>query len=604
MSTGSFHRGAARAGARGAAALLLLALGAGLATAGDLEFSAAVDRTTVGVGEQLELTLTVRGEDMLSAPSPTLPPLPDFTLLGSSSSQSTSISIMNGQMKKQATVNFVYALAPRRLGTATIPACRLVYQGKTYESQPIEITVVKAPQGQAAPSPSQLAAPPSRASVPLEGNLFLSVVPSRRTVYLGEPITLEVALCTRYQLANAGWAAMPSFDGFWAENLYDADRFDFQRRVIDGKPYDVSVLKRVELFPTSPGTATIKPMAFNVAVSQAPRDFFDMFGSTQTVRLESKPIAITVLPLPDNGRPSEFTGGVGRFTMTASLDRAATTNSEPVSLTIQLSGSGNIRMIDKPKLAPVDGLRILEPEVKDDAHASPDGVRGTKTFRFPIIPQGDGKYVVPPVAVAYFDPQDKAYHTLKAGPFEFAASGSAASAPLVEATGLKVLGTDIAYIKPDASALPVTPLAPPWWPSFLYLLSLGMVGSALWYRGHSERLLSDRGYARKTRSSGLVRQRLRQAERLLRKNDDKGFYAALTQAVMGYIGDRFNIETHAMTKDQLRSALEQNRVAPEVSAAVLEIVDECELARFSPALLERRDPKRLFERSREALGKI
>src|SRR5260221_14575857 len=96
-----------------------------------------------------------------------------------------------------------------------------------------------------------------------------------------------------------------------------------------------------------------------------------------------------------------------------------------------------------------------------------------------------------------------------------------------------------------------------------------MVGTALGDGGHRERLLSDRGYARKTRSSGLVRQRLRQAERLLRKNDDKGFYAALTQAVMGYIGDRFNIETHAMTKDQLRSALEQNRGASEGSAAGL-----------------------------------
>jgi hypothetical protein len=345
-------------------------------------------------------------------------------------------------------------------------------------------------------------------------------------------------------------------------------------------------------------------MAFTAAVVQPPRDFFDMFGSSQTVRIESKPVTLNVLALPENGKPKEFTGGVGQFTMVASLDRTATTNSEPLNLTVRVSGSGNIRMIGKPEIAPIAGLKILDPEAKDDARATADGVRGTKTFRFPIIPQSDGRYVIDPIAIAYFDPRGKAYHTLKAGPFEFSASGSATSAPLVEATGLKVLGTDISYIKPDASALRITPMDPPWWPNLLYLLSLGMVGSALWYRGHSERLLSDRGYARKTRSSGLVKRRLRDAEKLLKRNDEKGFYAALTQAVMGYLGDRFNIETHAMTRDQLRAALEQCRLAPEASAEVIAIVDECEMARFSPAMLERRDPRRLFERTRDALGRL
>ena len=584
--------------------MLAIALVAGVAVAADLEFSASVDQTTVGLGDQFQLTLTVQGEDMLSVPSPALPPLPDFNVLGSTSSQATNISIMNGQMKKQATVNFIYVLSAKHLGKATIPPCKLTYQGKEYESQPIEITVVKASQGRAVPMPSQPGAGPSRAQVPLEGNLFLSVAPSRKTVYVGEPVTVEISLCTRFQISNGGWAQLPTFDGFWSENLFEAEKFDFQRRTIDGKPFIVSVLKRVVLFPLSPGTASIKPMAFNAAVVQPARDFFDMFGSTQTVRVESKPVELEVLAPPENGKPKEFTGGVGQFTMSAMLDRATTTNSEPLNLTVRVNGSGNIRMIGKPEIPPIAGLRILEPEVKDDARATGDGVRGTKTFRFPIIPQSDGRYVIPPIAIAYFDPHDKAYHTLQAGPFEFSASGSATNAPMVEATGLKVLGTDINYIKPDVAALAVAPMNSPAWPNLLYLLSLGMVGSALWYRGHSERLLSDRGYARKTRSSGLVKRRLQQAEKLLKKNDEKGFYAALTQAVMGYLGDRFNIETHAMTRDQLRAALDERQVAPGTSAEVIAIVDECETARFSPAMLEDRNPRRLFEKARDALGRI
>jgi hypothetical protein len=574
------------------------------AAAADLEFSASVDQTTVGLGEQFQLSLTVQGEDMLSVPQPTLPPLPDFSVIGSTSSQSTNISIVNGQMKKQATVSFIYALAAKKLGKLLIPACRLQYQGRTYETQPIEITVVKSAQRSATPAPAMPGAPPSRASVPIEGNLFLSALPDRNTVYVGEPVTLEVSLGTRFQLGDAGWAEMPSFDGFWAEKIFDADRFDFQRRTIDGKSFAVAVLKKVALFPLSAGKTTIKPMAMNVVVQQAPRDFFDIFGTSQNVRVESRPVVLDVLPLPEAGRPKEFTGGVGRFTIAAALDRTSTSNSEPVNLIVKVSGSGNLRMIEKPAIVPIEGLKILEPEVQDDAHVSGDAVQGTKTFRFPIIPQSDGKYEIPPVAIAYFDPQAKAYRTIRSGALEFSASGSAASAPLAEASGLKVLGSDIDYIKPDAVSLAVTPMSPPWWPSLLYLLGLGTVASAFGYRRHSERLQSDRGYARKSRSSGLVRRRLREAERLLRRHDEKGFHAALTRAVMGYVGDRFNIETHAMTRDQLRGEMERLQIEPETARALIEIVDRCEIARFSPGEREAQDPRRLFERARETLGRI
>jgi hypothetical protein len=231
-------------------------------------------------------------------------------------------------------------------------------------------------------------------------------------------------------------------------------------------------------------------------------------------------------------------------------------------------------------------------------------VRGTKTFRYPILPQADGKYVIPPIRVAYFDPQAKAYRTLSAGPFEFSASGSTRNAPLVEATGLKVLGTDIRYIKADAAGLAVTPLAAPWWPALLYLVSLGLVGGAFTYRAHERRLRADRGYARKVRSSRLVRARLRQAEALLKKRDEKGFHAALAQAVMGYVGDRHDMDTQAMTRELLQAEMERRQLDPAAVAAVVEVLSQCDYARFSPGLVTVKDPRELFEKARDALGRV
>jgi hypothetical protein len=583
--------------------LMFLVVPAGVLSA-ELQFSASVDRTTVGLDEQFQLTLAVQGEDMASVPRPVLPALPDFNLLGSTSSQSTNISFINGQMRKQASVSFLYALSAKRLGRLVIPPCKLTYEGREYASQPIEITVAKAAQGQAQPMPSRPGARPPDANVPIDGNLFLSVVPGRRTVFVGEPVLLEVSLYVRLRVTDGGWAEMPTFDGFWAEKVYDATRFDFQRRTLAGKAYDVSRLKAVALFPLSPGEITLKPMAFNVAVTQTSRDFFDVFGTTQTVRVESKPVTIKVLPLPEKGKPGEFTGGVGRFTLSGALDRAATTNSEPINLTLTISGSGNVRMVGKPVIPAVPGLRILDPEIKEDVRAGPDGVQGTRTFRYPIIPQTDGKFVIPPIRIAYFDPRAKSYKTLTSGTYECSASGSIQSAPVVEATGLKVLGTDINYIKADAAGLVVTPIDPPGWPNLLYAVSLGLVAGAFWYRGHSQRLLSDRGYARKMRSSRLVRARLRQAEAFLKKQDERSFHAALTQAVMGYLGDRFNIETQAMTKEQLQAELERLEVGPGTVASVIEIIEQCEIARFSPGVRAMDDPQQLFQKARDVMGKV
>jgi hypothetical protein len=573
------------------------------AWAAEIQFSATVDQTTVGLGDTFQLILTVQGEDMMSVPRPSLPPMADFNVLGSTSSQSTNISIINGQFKRQANVSFIYGLSAKHLGKAVIPSALLTYQGREYRTQPVEITVVSSSQGQGQSAPAP-AAPPIRGQPSGDANLFLSVTPSRRTVYVGEPVLVDVQLCTRYQVTNGGWAALPSYDGFWTEKVYEADKFDFQRRTIEGKIYGVSELQKVVLFPLSPGTATIKPMTFNVTVAQSPHDIFDVFGSAQTVSVASRPVALEVLPLPENGKPVEFTGGVGQFGVTAALDRATTTNSEPINLTVRVTGSGNLRMVDKPAFGPIPGVKILDPEIKDDGHVAGDGVRGTKAFRYPIIPQTDGKFVIGPIAMAYFDPRAKSYKTVKTEPLEFSASGSVSNAAITEASGLRVLGTDIAYIKPDASRLPVIPMDVPWWPNAFYVLSAGMVGSAFWFRAHSERLASDRGYARMSRSSALVRRRLRQAQNMLKKNDSKAFHAALAQAVMGYVGDRFNIDSNAMTRDRLRSELERLNVPADTTSALIQVIDACEVARFSPDTNHSADPRVLFERARDVLGKI
>lgn len=576
----------------------------GLLLASAINFSASVDQSTVGLGEQFALNVTVQGEDMASVPKPQLPDLPDFNIRGSSSSQSTSFQIINGKMSKQASVNFIYYLSAKKTGQLTIGACRITYDGQEYQSQPISMEVTKTAQARAQQQPGQSPQPSSQARIPVDGNLYLSAYCSRKTVYLGEQVNAEFTLYNRFQISGLNLAEQPAFSGFWAEKIYDAQKLEFKRQTVDGKQFDVFLVKKVALFPMTSGQLEIKPMALNVEIVQRSRDIFDFFGSTQNMKVESKPLHLTVLPLPENGKPAEFTGGVGKFTMTAELDRTSTSGSEPITLTIKISGTGNIRLIEKPVIPAITGLKILDPEIKDQVQASGDVIRGSKTFRYPVIPQADGKYVLPAIKMAYFDPGDKSYHTLQSKVLECTATGCTPNAPLVEATGLKVLGTDINYIKPDKTDIrPYIPAS--WWLLGLgYLLSLAVLGTSFFYRAHRNKLDSDRGYARKHRSVALVKRRLKAAEKLLKDDPRKEFYAVLFQAVLGYVGDRYNLDAHALSKDQLKAELLRLSLAPGLVDKIVEIIEQCDIARFSPGQAAYKTPRELFERSQEILSQL
>ncbi|MBI4726806.1 protein BatD [candidate division TA06 bacterium] len=574
----------------------------GLLLAAGIDFSASVDQTTVGLGEQFTLTVNVQGEDMASVPKPQLPDLPDFNVLGNSSSQSTSFQIINGKMSKQASVNFIYYLSAKKTGKLTLGPCILKYNGQEYQSQDINIEVTKS--AQARPQQSGQSPKASHARIPLDGNLYLSVYCNKKTIYLGEQVNVEFVLYNRFQINGLNLAEQPSFGGFWTENIYDAQKIEFKRQTVDGKQFDVFLLKKTALFPMTSGQLEIKPMALNVEIVQRSRDIFDFFGTTQNVKVESKPIHLTVLPLPENGKPAEFTGGVGSFAMTAELDRSSTTGSELINLTIKVSGAGNIRLIEKPVIPATTGLKILDPEIKDQVQTSGDVIKGSKSFRYPIIPQADGKYVLPAIKMAYFDPGDKSYHTLQSKVLECTASGCTPNAPLVEATGLKVLGADINYLKPDRTEIRPFKSSPWWLLGSGYFISFALRGFSFLYRAHRNKLDSDRGYARKYKSGALVKKRLKAAVRLLKDNPDQEFYASLFHAVLGYVGDRCNLDTHALSKEQLKAELLRLNLTPDLADKIIEMVEQCDIARFSPDQAAYKTPRDLFDRSREILNQL
>lgn len=546
-----------------------------------LNFVASVSSTEVRIGDPLLLTLSVEGENIGPVPAPQLPDLPGFDIGGTSSSQSTSIQIAGGKTVRRQLINFIHTLYPRAAGETVIGPCRLEFGGETYETEPIAVRVIQAGQS----TPPKTGAPPlpqdPGPGTTVAEDLRLVAAVNRRTVYVGEPVIVEYTLYTRLRLADINLAAAPSFSGFWVEPIYDAQRIEFQRKPVDGKVYDYCVLKKSALFPMTSGRLQVAPMKLDVAVVRAPRDFFDVFSRPSIVPLQSEVYNIDVIPLPEAGKPGVFTGGVGSFTISAALDRTVSEAAEPIDLTIRITGSGNIKLIERPLIPSVPGLRILDPETRTSVEFSGTTFRGYKEFRYPLIPQTDGEHVVPAIVLAYFDPADREYHTVATERLKFTATQTSTPVETAQTGGLRAIGADVRYIKPDVKNLRMQGMFARHWLWLPYVACLLMIVSALIYQRHQTRLINDRAYARKTRSSRLLRSRMKEAENELKKGNEKGFYGALSRVLLGYIGDRYNLDVGSLTTGDLIGELEKRGVSADNRKRLSELLMECDL-RFLP----------------------
>lgn len=569
--------------------------------AAELNFVASVNRTEVALGEPIMLTLSVEGENIGKVPSPEMPDLPDFDIGSTSTSQSTNIQMVGGKVIQRQFFNFIYTIYPRELGKTVIGSCKLVIENETYKTQPIEINVVQG-SAQSVQPPRQGSPAPAEPGVTIDDNLKLVATANRKSVFQGEPVVVEYSLYTRLRLADINLAEATSFSGFWVEPIFDAQHIEFQRKTVGGKVYDVCVLRKAALFPVTTGQLQIPSMKLNVAVVQAPRDFFDFFGTTKVVPLSSDILYVNVLPLPIEGKPEAFTGGVGKFTITASLDTTSSNAAEPVNLTVRISGAGNIRLIEKPVIPAIPGVRILEPEVKENTQYGDGSIRGSKEFRFPLIPQTDGEHIVPSIKLSYFDPSSKTYQTIGTETLRFTATQTASAVELAQTGGLKVLGTDIRYLKPNVTVLRNQQLSVGWWLILVYVLSAAAICASVVYRRHRSKLLNDRAYARKLRSSRLVRKRLQEAAKHSKEGNKKEFHATLARVMLGYIGDRYNLDTGSMTNEDIEQELRRRNIDETMIKKLNDLLTQCNI-RFSP-VTKYEDPKILLQMVRELLTRL
>ncbi len=579
-----------------------------LSGASEVSVHAAVHPQRATLGEALTLSIEVRGAQ--DTPAPTLN-IDDFEsrYLG----PSTQVSIRNGQVA--ASVQHRYSLLPLKPGQFTLGPFPMEHQGRQYHTDPLNVTIAAA---QPSPSPSGRPSSPAQQRPQAAGGqneLSLQLSVPRHEVYLHERVPVAVKL--HIGAARVSDVQYPQFskDGFSVEPFSEPTQ---QRQTLGDRPFTVLHFD-TEVIPLRSGNLALGPASLQLNVLTRRRggspfsdpffdrffqnDFFSPFSSERRQRtLRSDPLTLSVQPLPEVGRPDNFSGAVGSFDLDVTAAPQELSVGDPITVHMRINGGGYLAAAAAPTFVQTDGFRAYEPLAGKTQES-------TKSFEQVLIPQNHTLAAIPAVQFSYFDPQVGRYRTLESQPIALVVrppkttprktvvTGHPATPPVRGQNEPEALGQDIVYIKDAPGSL--VPRARPWYrsPGFLLwqplpvLLFLG----AWWYDQRRRRLHSDSRYARFTAAGKQARQSLAQAEHLLTQAEYPALYTTLAHTLQDYVSAKFDLPPSGIDTQALRER--------GVSRACLEQIEmvweTCEQVRFAQGTTAS-----MRDKSRESLALV
>jgi len=545
--------------------------------ADNITVTSYVDKSTVSLNELLNLTVEIKSDEQISA-EPEIPQLTGFQIVGQSSSSSTSIEIINNEMFRSVTQSFTYSLRPLKTGSFTIPPIYTKYKNSTYRSKTINVTVVE--------ENSNITQPRQQ---PQKGNdnssnnvqIFLQATPNKSEVFVGEPFTIKYVLYSNKGLVGLNAEKMPEFAGFVKEETFQTKNITHTLEVINGIRYYAYRISNYTLFPTNANTFTLDKMELLCAYEVPAKSFFD-FGTTKRVYIHSNTTSIKVKPLPVTGQPINFSGAVGKFDIKSELSSSQVKTGESVTLTLTISGSGNIRMFDPPTLPVIPNIDTFPPEESDELY-QPDNISGKKVIKYILIPEEPGTYNLPAISFTYFDPGSETYKTITTRSLSLIVEKgkiTPGSLSYIRPQDIDIQGLDINFIITKNSITGYTLVISQVWFWILIVLSLLSIIAILIIKKEREKLLQDKAYYRARISNKQLQKDLNKVQAALKEDDISGFFVAADNALKNFIANKCNISASASTIQDLTFELQKNELSAQEIADIIEFLKITDSARF------------------------
>ena len=557
----------------------------------------SVDKNKVEIGSHIRLTVGVEGAFDTDIPKLSMPE--SFSLMFGPS-VSTQTTIINNVVKVFR--GFMYGFSPREKGRFEIGPVTLDYKGRTYTSNSISIEVVaRTPFESIIDEKSDT----SGQRVDINKMVFVELKTDKQEAYIYEEIIQSFKLYFQKGLPidDLDYVAA-STKNFLAEKLGEERRYE---EVRDGILYNVIEL-RTALFPLVSGIIKIPSASFkcNIIIRQQRNrgSLFDEFmgggGRRYPVERSTEPVKMTIKPLPVVGKPEGFTGAVGKYTMDVLAKPTKLKVGDPITLTINIRGEGNIQTIGEPLLAP-EGMKDFKAynfEAKVTITGRGYGIKGEKLFNKVIEPQSEDSGVIPGISFSYFDPELEKYKTITHAPIPIEVEHSEIEIPIhlsVEGAGMtkgqvKILTKDILPIMSDLYSFENQRSAiykSPFILAIVFIIPILIVVACIYVQRQRELLHSDVGYARKKRAMAHAQQHLSNARELLQLDNSSEFYAALAKTILKHIADKLNVTPAAVTSDNIYDILEKRGVSDDVIKELRQCLESCDYGRFSSGHLSK-----------------
>jgi len=425
---------------------------------------------------------------------------------------------------------------------------------------------------------------------PFGGKHFVEANVDKQTAFVNEQVTYTFSYYHTVISPFEIQQTLPSFADFWKK---EPIRLAPYWKNIGSERYRVEEIK-VALFPIMTGNIRIEPAILDLPESEK--------------KLTTKPITLNILPLPEIGRPQGFTDTVGSFNLTAHVDKQVVEAGQSITLTVKIYGEGNIDSLPKPEIPELVGFTKFEPRVSKRFTDNPDKIQGEKIYNYVFVPANTGKWKFPPIQLPYFEPGSKTYHIARTEPIEIQVIPSASSEKNIETPvqrDIRITGKDIQHIKPADVNLSDQSL-------YLYqryyfwilqlLPALAIAGAFIHKKLRKQQQSNISSQQEKIIEN--TEMRLEQAKALMNENSAQKFFDTLAKILHQYISEILNISPVGLTTASISSQLTQKGVPEITRSKLVEILQQCDYGRFSPANLTLREMQQTLNAAKEVIGQM
>jgi hypothetical protein len=540
-----------------------------------VQFEAKVSKNTLGLNERLRIdfTMNVDGDNFIQ------PNFEGFKVIAGPSQQ-VSQSWINGKSSFEKT--YSYFLVPTQKGNLIIKQASIEYSGQIYKTNPLKVTVTNAVEQPKDPNDTQVSA---------DENIYLVADISKTNPYINEPITVVYKLYFSYNIGISNWRELnkPKYNDFWSQNI-DIKQLVAEEGMFKGERYRYVVLRKTVLYPQKTGKLEIEPLSLDLDL-QLPTNRRNIFGQVLMTegnkRVSAGSKIIAVKPLPEAGKPADFSGAVGKFDFKVIPSKTNLKNGESLDLSVSVTGSGNMKLFTLPKPVVPNSLEMYDPVHNEKVNTNLSGMTGKISDSYAIIPQFKGNYPIKPMQFSYFDLSSGKYKTIRSPEImiNVLEGPSANDVNVAEVTGIQKnkistsehfkfikLKTALSDIKQDDFFGSN---------GFFGLLLFPLLAMPLLvlFKKKKEAIDGDVVGNRIKANNRLAKKYLSEAKKQI--NNKEPFYVALEKAMHNFLKAKLHIETSEMSKTNIQDLLLSRNAIPETVTEFINLTENCELARYA-----------------------